>query len=114
MAVHSGRQKIGPMTLALRRIRNAIRPQVNVYKMPAGIHADWNVPIKVRDGTTLRVNVFRPEGDAPVPVIMSAHPYNKDTIPAHTRSGRSVDLQFRLFPQPHPIAVSEWTSWEAP
>lgn len=102
------------MTLAFRRIRNAIRPKVNVYKMPAGIHADWNVPVKVRDGTTLRVNVFRPEGGLPAPVIMSAHPYGKDKIPARTRSGRGLNLQYRLFPQPHPIEISEWTSWEAP
>ncbi len=114
MKVKGTRQSVGPMTLAFRRIRNAIRPRVKVYKMPAGIHADWNVPVIVRDGTTLRVNVFRPEGGAPVPVIMSAHPYGKDEIPARTRSGRGLNLQYRLFPQPHPIEISEWTSWEAP
>ena len=114
MAIHAVQQRIGPLALALRRIRNAIRPRVSVYKMPAGVQADWNVPVKVRDGAVLRVNVFRPEGDAPVPVIMSAHPYNKDTLPARTRNGRGVDLQYRLFPQPHPISISEWTSWEAP
>lgn len=114
MTMHRGRQNVGPMTLAFRRIRNAIRPQVHVYRMPAGVHADWDVPVKVRDGTTLRVNVFRPESGAPAPVIMSAHPYGKDKIPARTRSGRGVDLQYRLFPQPHPVDLSEWTSWEAP
>ncbi|CAG4915416.1 CocE/NonD family hydrolase [Paraburkholderia gardini] len=114
MTVKGSRQSVGPMTLAFRRIRNAIRPRVKVYKMPPGIHTDWNVPVIVRDGTTLRVNVFRPEGGAPAPVIISAHPYGKDAIPARTRSGRGLNLQYRLFPQPHPIEISEWTSWEAP
>jgi uncharacterized protein len=114
MSVHSARQKVGPMTLAFRRIRNAIRPRVKVFKAPAGIHVDWDVPVKVRDGTTLRVNVFRPEGGTPAPVIMSAHPYGKDKIPARTRSGRGLDIQYRMLPQPHPIEISEWTSWEAP
>jgi predicted acyl esterase len=68
----------------------------------------------VRDGTTLRVNVFRPYGDAPVPVIMSAHPYGKDKIPARSRSGRAPAIQSRLLPQPHRIRISEFTSWEAP
>lgn len=114
IAAPSPHRKIGPMTLALRRIRNAFRPRVRIFKAPAGIHVDWDVPVKVRDGTTLRVNVFRPEGDARAPVIMSAHPYGKDRIPARTKSGRGLDLQYRLFPQPHPIEISEWTSWEAP
>jgi predicted acyl esterase len=102
------------MKLALRRIRNAFHPRVRVFRAPPGIEVDWDVPVKVRDGTILRANVFRPKGDAAVPVIMSAHPYGKDKIPARTRSGRGLDLQYRLFPQPHPIELSEWTSWEAP
>ncbi|WP_250528330.1 CocE/NonD family hydrolase [Caballeronia sp. GAWG2-1] len=114
MTAHTARQSIGPLTLAFRRIRNAFRPQVHLYAIPSGIHADWDVPVKVRDGTTLRVNVFRPSSGDPAPVIMSAHPYGKDMIAAHSRSGRAVDLQYRLFPQPHSIAISEWTSWEAP
>ena len=114
MAFNGTKQSVGPMTLAFRRIRNAIRPQVSVVKAPPGIHVDWDVPVKVRDGTTLRVNVFRPKSDVPVPVIMSAHPYGKNKIPARTRTGRGLDLQYRLFPQPHPIEISEWTSWEAP
>lgn len=114
MPFQKARQRLWPMILAFRRARNAVRPQVRVVKAPAGIQVDWDVPVRLRDGTTLRANVFRPEGDAPVPVIMSAHPYGKDKIPARTRSGRGLDIQYRLFPQPHPIEISEWTSWEAP
>ena len=75
---------------------------------------DWDVPVRVRDGTALRVNVFRPADGKPVPVIMSAHPYGKDRIPARTRGGKGLNLQYRLFPQPAPVRISELTSWEAP
>ncbi|MES2186056.1 MAG: CocE/NonD family hydrolase [Pseudomonadota bacterium] len=37
-----------------------------------------NVEISLRDGAVLRANVFRPEGDHPVPVIMTHGPYGKD------------------------------------
>ncbi len=99
---------------SLRFITNVVKPNVEVYKAPDDIHIDWDVPIVLRDGTVLRVNVFRPRTAEPVPVIMSAHPYGKDKIPAKTRSGRGPAIQARLLPQPHPIRISEFTSWEAP
>jgi uncharacterized protein len=98
----------------LFRLGNFIRPKVHVYPVPAGIQADWDTPVVVRDGTTLRVNVFRPSSGPPVPVIMSAHPYGKDRIPARTRSGHGLSVQFRILPQPRPFEFSAWTSWEAP
>ncbi len=99
---------------ALRFVGNVIRPDVEVYKASSDIHVDWDVPIRLRDGTVLRVNVFRPRTAEPVPVIMSAHPYGKDKIPAKTRSGRGPAVQARLLPQPHGIRISDYTSWEAP
>jgi uncharacterized protein len=100
--------------LAGRRLRTFIHPNVTVSKVPPNVHADWNLPVKVRDGTTLHVNVFRPNEPGTYPVIMSAHPYGKDHIPARSRSGRAANPQYRLFPQPEPLSLSEWTSWEAP
>jgi len=97
--------------MARRRLGNARRPGVTVLPAPDGVVTEWDVPVTVRDGTTLRVNVFRPATDEPVPVILCAHPYGKDGIPA--RSG-GVNGQYRVFPQPHPIRFSEWTGWEAP
>ena len=96
---------------ASRRLRNARHPNVTVLPAPTDAVAEWDVAVPVRDGTILRVNVFRPSGAAPVPVIMSAHPYGKDAIPARTHK---VNGQYRAFPQPHPIGFSEWTGWEAP
>ncbi len=104
----------GLLSRIRRRLGNAIRPNVKVNPAPAGIQADWDTPVVVRDGATLRVNVFRPSSGPPVPVIMSAHPYGKDRIPARTRSGRGVSVQFRIMPQPRQIEFSAWTGWEAP
>ncbi|HEX7359708.1 MAG TPA: CocE/NonD family hydrolase [Bryobacteraceae bacterium] len=110
------KEKLNPGLLPRVRFRlgNVIRPKVNVYPAPAGIQADWDIPVVVRDGTTLRVNVFRPSSGQPAPVIMSAHPYGKDKIPARTRSGHGLNVQFRILPQPRPMEFSAWTSWEAP
>ena len=99
---------------SLRFVRNAICPNVKVAAISSGIHVDWDVPVTIRDGTVLRVNVFRPPNSGPFPVLMSAHPYGKDKIPAKTRSGRDAPLQSRLLPQPHPVRISAYTSWEAP
>lgn len=38
---------------------------------------DWDVPITVDDGLTLRADVFRPDGDGRYPVLLSYGPYGK-------------------------------------
>jgi uncharacterized protein len=95
---------------AAGRLRGIARVPVRVVAPPAGIAVDWDVAVPVRDGTILRVNVFRPAGDSRCPVIMSAHPYGKDRLPARGR----VSAQYRMLRQPVPLAFSAWTSWEAP
>lgn len=109
------RKRTGPGRAgwARRRLTNVLRPRVEVTPAPA-MRIEHDVAVQVRDGTTLRLNVFRPLHDDPVPVVMSAHPYGKDKVPAVTRSGRGVSFQYRLFPQPQPVRFSDRTSWEAP
>jgi len=102
------------VTRIVRRLGRIVRPDVEVHAAPTDIVVDWNVAVPVRDGTILRVNVFRPAGGGPVPVIMSAHPYGKDRIPFKTRSRRGLNPQYRVFVQPHRIRISAYTSWEAP
>ena len=98
----------------LGRLRGMARPPVTVTEPPAGVRFDRDVEVTVRDGTILRVNVFRPKGDEPVPVIMCAHPYGKDKLPKRRRFGYRFDPQYRLLRQPGPVSFSAWTSWEAP
>ena len=99
--------------MARRRIDNARRPPVTVVPAPGDVVTEWDVPVVVRDGTVLRVNVFRPDTTEPVPVIMCAHPYGKDDMPVNSRRG-GASGRYRTFPQAHPISFSEWTGWEAP
>jgi predicted acyl esterase len=68
----------------------------------------------MRDGVTLRVNVYRPPGDGPFPVLMSVHPYGKDNLPRHTRRGWRLSFQFRIMNQHEPYRISSETGWEAP
>ncbi len=42
------------------------------------IIVDYDVPAKMRDGVTLRANIFRPAGDGPWPVLLTRLPYGKD------------------------------------
>ena len=45
--------------LALRLLRGTLRPRVQVDPAPTDNVVEWNVPVRVRDGTVLRVNVRR-------------------------------------------------------
>jgi hypothetical protein len=66
----------GALRYALGRLPGLLRPPVQVYEPPAGsVSVLRNLPVVVRDGTTLRVNVVRPAGAGRFPVLLSAHPY---------------------------------------
>ncbi|MDN5768972.1 MAG: CocE/NonD family hydrolase, partial [Humibacillus sp.] len=88
---------------------------VRVYEpAPGSVTGDRDVAVTMPDGTVLRVNVFRPPGDGPFPVLLSAHPYGKDLLPSR-RAGRSrFSVQYRMMRQPDPVTFSTLTSWEAP
>ncbi len=42
------------------------------------IVTEFDVPAQMRDGTTLRANVFRPASGGPYPVVLTRTPYGKD------------------------------------
>ena len=104
----------GAFAYARTRIPAALHPPVTVYPMPADVTKDEDVPVRMRDGVTLRLNLFRPPGEGPFPVIMSAHPYGKDHVPTMKRGRWSLNPQFRIMNQPEPLRISDQTSWEAP
>ena len=99
---------------ARRRLHDMFAPPVIISDPPKGVRFEKDVPVKMRDGTILRVNVFRPETEGRYPVIMSAHPYGKDAFPKRTRSGYRPPLQYHLMRQPAAVRFSAWTTWEAP
>ncbi len=99
----------------LERLALRVRPLVRITDPPCeGVVVERDVAVAMRDGVRLRVNVFRPEGDAPVPVLLCAHPYGKDNVPPRRRHGYGVPRQYRLLPQSKAFSHSAWTSWEAP
>ncbi len=42
------------------------------------VHADFDVPVEMRDGVRLRANIFRPVSEGLFPVIVMRMPYGKD------------------------------------
>ncbi len=105
----------GSRRYALSRLRALVRPPIEVYEPSPGIIITRDVPVPTRDGTVLRVNVHLPPGDGPFPVLLSAHPYGKDKVPAKRRlGGYSMPLQYRMLRQPNKVRFSSLTSWEAP
>lgn len=96
------------------RVKNIFFPPLRLQPFPADIVIEREVAIPMRDGKNLRANLFRPQKAGAYPVIMSAHPYGKDNFNRKTWYGMRCNMQFRLINQPGKIAMSEWTSWEAP
>jgi len=107
-------KRAGALRYALSRIRGAAKPPVTVTIPPSDIQADRDVGVATRDGTVLRINVFRDGGNVARPVILSIHPYGKDNLP--TRRGRrsTFSVQYRAIRQPQPVTFSTLTGWEAP
>ncbi len=105
----------GAAWYALCRLRGLLRLPVDVYEPVAGsLPVLRDLPVVVRDGTTLRVNVVVPAGAGRFPVLMSAHPYGKDNLPARRGRGWRVSVQYRLLRQPERVRFSSLTGWEAP
>jgi hypothetical protein len=98
------------------RLRGLLRPPVTVVSAPAvEVVFEEDVAVAMRDGTILRVNVFRPRGAGAHPAILCAHPYGKDNLPTPKRgSGFRPSIQYRIFRMPEPVSFSNWTGWEAP
>ena len=99
----------------LERLALRVRPLVRITDPPGdGVVVERDVAVPMRDGVHLRVNVFRPAGDEPVPVLMCAHPYGKNNVPPRRRHGYGVPRQYRLLTQSREFSHSAWTGWEAP
>jgi len=105
----------GAARYALGRIPGLLRPPVDVYEPnPGSLTMLKDLPVTVRDGTTLRVNVVLPADQGPFPVLLSAHPYGKDNLPRRHRTGYRVSVQYRMLRQPGRVRFSSLTGWEAP
>jgi predicted acyl esterase len=99
---------------AAERLFRIAFPKLTVTAPAEGIRVDRDVAVPMRDGTKLRANVFRPNGEGRHPVIMCAHPYGKDVLPKRWPLGYLPLARYRFMRQPDPIAFSAYTTWEAP
>ena len=104
----------GAARYSAARIRAIRRPPVHVSPPPPDVVTDHDVAVPVRDGVVLRANVYRPSGEGPFPVILSAHPYGKDDVPKRKWGRWSFSPQYRIMRQPSPVEFSALTTWEAP
>ncbi len=105
----------GRAAYARRRVAAILHPPVTVYEMADDVGKDEDVAVRMRDGVTLRLNLYRPtHATGPLPVLLSAHPYGKDAVPKKRHGRWSVNPQFRIMNQPAPLRISDQTSWEAP
>ena len=105
----------GAVRYALLRLPGLLRPPTDVYQPDAdSLTMLRDLPVTVRDGTILRVNVVLPTGPGPVPVLLSAHPYGKDNLPRRRGAGYRVSIQYRMLRQPSTVRFSSLTGWEAP
>lgn len=102
------------LAYALTRLRGILKPPVRILPPPEGVVFERDAAVPMTDGTILRVNVFRPETEGRFPVLLCAHPYGKDRLPARGAFGYRIPFQYRIIRQPAPVAFSAWTSWEAP
>ena len=102
------------LSYAVERLVRTAFPKLTITAPPPGIRFDHDVAVSVRDGTKLRVNVFRPDQEGRFPVIMCAHPYGKDVLPRHSPFGYLPLARYRFIRQPDPITFSAHTSWESP
>ncbi len=107
-------RRAGKRTYARKRIAAFLRPPVTVVPAPPSLRVERDVEVTMKDGVILRVNVYRPPGEEPVPVILSAHPYGKDNHPHRTRRSWSLNFQYRIMNQSEPVEISNETGWEAP
>ena len=55
-----------------------LAPSVGAANEPYAVVFESNVPVKMRDGVTLRADIYRPAADGSFPVLLQRTPYNKD------------------------------------
>ncbi|OBK94954.1 hydrolase [Mycobacterium asiaticum] len=104
----------GALRYARERIRGIAKPPVTVTDPPTYLTVERDVEVPTRDGTVLRINVFRPHDHIALPVILSVHPYGKDELPKRRRKKWAFSAQYRALRQPASVRFSALTSWEAP
>jgi predicted acyl esterase len=102
------------LSYAADRLFRTAFPKLTITPPAPGIRFDRDVAVSMRDGTRLRLNLFRPQGEGRFPTIMSAHPYGKDALARRSPLGYLPPARYRFMRQAAPVRFSAYTTWEAP
>jgi len=76
-----------------------------------GMRIDWDVPIEVDDGLTLRADIFRPDDDGAYPVLLSYGPYGKG-LAFQEGYGSAWDIMVREHPDVAAGSTNKYQNWE--
>ncbi len=76
-----------------------------------GMRIDWDVPITVDDGLTLRADVFRPDDGGRYPVLLSYGPYGKG-LPFQEGYGSAWDVMVERYPDVAAGSTNQYQNWE--
>ncbi|MEM7033594.1 MAG: CocE/NonD family hydrolase [Chloroflexota bacterium] len=113
-------QAVGPILWKAIRSGQIFNPACELTEPDPDILCEYDVKIPIDGGFSLTANVFRSrkaaETNEKVPVVMCAHPYNNNLLPAlGTTPLKGPPQQYRLIPQSGGKPVfSKLTSWESP
>jgi predicted acyl esterase len=80
-------------------------------QVPDGMRIDWDVPIEMDDGATLRCDVFRPPDDGEHPVIISQGPYGK-WLHFEQLYGDQWKRMCELYPDVPAESTNQYQNWE--
>ena len=83
---------------------------IQVTPMPPGIVREVDVPVVMRDGRKLYVNVYRPQGAGPSPVVLAATRYGKDKFGPGAYEAWAKASGYEI----GRMTISEFTPFEAP
>ena len=104
-----------PTATARRAPRGFARPSrgsVGDVGVTATVIVEWDVPVTMPDGAVLRADVFRPESDDPVPVVMTAGPYAKGLAFQEGFAGMWANLVAK-HPEVELDSTGRYQNWEA-
>ena len=83
---------------------------ITVTPAPSGILREVDVPVRMRDGTRLSVNIYRPDGPGPFPVVLAATRYGANLFGRGRYDGWAKASGFEI----GRMTISEFTPFEAP
>ena len=76
-----------------------------------GMKIDWDVPVVMDDGVTLRADVFRPIADGRYPALVSYGPYGKG-LAFQEGYKTAWEIMAREFPDSVAGSTNQYQSWE--